>query len=223
MLVSNENKNTHKVLHSEQKFQICCTLLWRCRMENVMFLITVLETGAASQMLIDTPQYFRQCELLSIQYLQKWILLKTRAIWTTICAHKTQLCASACGGRFIFTDNYYTSNEFGRCLMEMTDGEMRLIGTIRLSYVESKIKSNLQQSFVCSKNAKRNQWALIRSFHRHQVRERGCGLGWGKQRGRESSQDKTGKWRTLWRIWIAGDVSFRIRDLERHQMCRFIF
>lgn len=101
-------------------------------------LFTVVDNGAGNRS--GNPYFDRYTTIFSAigtpvdtVFTKKGRELKARALWTEICAQKTQVFASSCGEWLLFTDNYCTSNELGLCLLEMTDDEMRLIGTIRLN------------------------------------------------------------------------------------------
>ncbi len=59
-------------------------------------------------------------------------------------AQHTQRSEALTGRRVLFTDNYYTSNNFARSVFKMTDGEIRVIGTVRLNYVDAGSKNIVQ-------------------------------------------------------------------------------
>lgn len=58
-----------------------------------------------------------------------------RALWATMIAQQTQQEEAPTGKRLAFMDIYYTSNTLARRLFERSDGEVPVIGTVRMNYV----------------------------------------------------------------------------------------
>ncbi len=59
-------------------------------------------------------------------------------------AQQTQRSESLTGRPILFTDNYDTSNNFARSVFKITNGEIRVIGTVRLNYVDLGSKTLVQ-------------------------------------------------------------------------------
>lgn len=72
------------------------------------------------------------------------------------------------GSQYLLTDNFYTSNEFERCISYISDRNFLLIGTMRINYIEVDTKPKIQEDMKCLKNAERNSWLLVRARHRKQ-------------------------------------------------------
>jgi len=59
------------------------------------------------------------------------------SLWVLQMAHQTKMCPDPSGGRVFFTDNFYTHHPLATALKLMTDGEARMIGTVRSTLVDA--------------------------------------------------------------------------------------
>lgn len=82
----------------------------------------------------------------------------TRALWATMIALQTKRVGSESSKRVVFCDNYYTFVDLGVRLLRMTDGEIRLCGTIRISYLEAENKRNVTEAISQLNNGNRHAY-----------------------------------------------------------------
>ena len=58
------------------------------------------------------------------------------ALWMLMMAHQTRLYPDPSGRRLFVTDNYYTRHTLAKNLKKETDGEARLLGTMKYTNIE---------------------------------------------------------------------------------------
>jgi hypothetical protein len=86
------------------------------------------------------------------------------SLWVLQMAHQTQSMGDPNGRRIFFTDNFYTSHRLSKALKTFTDGEARLIGTIRMKTVDCTNRFHLFKAIDMIDRLPRGSWALVRAY-----------------------------------------------------------
>ncbi|KAG6943184.1 hypothetical protein JG688_00017736 [Phytophthora aleatoria] len=71
-----------------------------------------------------------------------------------MCGHLTKTYAAPNFHRLLVCDNFYTRHNLAKTLMSFTDGEMRMLGTVRISLQAAAFKERIDK-------AERGSWELI--------------------------------------------------------------
>jgi len=66
-----------------------------------------------------------------------------------------------------FTDNFYTRHHLATALKLMTDGEARMIGTVRSTLVDATNRYYLEQAISNASGKERGYWCLVRAYNEH--------------------------------------------------------
>ena len=90
------------------------------------------------------------------------------SLWVLQMAHQTLSIEDPNGRRVFFTDNFYTSHRVGTALKKFTDGEARLIGTIRMNTVDCTNRYHLFKTIDMVDKMPRGSWALVRAYDESQ-------------------------------------------------------
>ena len=77
------------------------------------------------------------------------------AMWILQMAHQTKLLRDRSGKRVFFTDNYYTRHALANVLKTITDGEARLVGTVKFNLVDSTNRVFLQPAITAIEDSVR--------------------------------------------------------------------
>ena len=75
-----------------------------------------------------------------------------RALWTGMIVLQSKKMQSENQLRIVFSDNNYTSVNFGEKLRMITDGEFRICGTIWQSYIDSCNGDNFKNAIELLKD-----------------------------------------------------------------------
>ena len=86
------------------------------------------------------------------------------ALWILMMAYQTKLAPQPNGKRIFFTDNFYTRHTLAKVLKDITDGEARLIGTVKYTNVDATNRTYLVEGIASMKDAPRGSWKLIQAF-----------------------------------------------------------
>ena len=88
-------------------------------------------------------------------------------LWSLQMSHISLEHESPHKKRLVVTDNYYTRPTLSRVVRKMTDGEIRTIGTLRLSYAGKPNRANLELAISKLKDKERGSWMLVadHAFH----------------------------------------------------------
>lgn len=54
------------------------------------------------------------------------------ALWVAMCGQLTKLHEAATGHRLLVCDSFYTTHKLAKTLLAFTDGEMKMLGTVRI-------------------------------------------------------------------------------------------
>ena len=87
------------------------------------------------------------------------------ALWIAQCGHMEKLSeTTTTGNRLVFMDNFYTRHALAKTLKSLTDGKVRIVGTIKLSNVDALNTSNIQDACAQLKDARRGSWRLVAAY-----------------------------------------------------------
>eukprot|EP00171_Calliarthron_tuberculosum_P014543 IDg14543t1 len=68
-----------------------------------------------------------------------------KTLWSAVAAQKKLKRESSSERRLLFTDNYYTSKELSRGILQLSDGEFRIVDTMCMNYVDGGSQTSLQK------------------------------------------------------------------------------
>lgn len=88
-------------------------------------------------------------------------------LWSLQMTHVSNEHQSKHKRRLLVTDNYYTRPSLSRMVKVMSDGEIRTLGTCRLSYVGIPNRKNLEHGISILKKDKRGSWLLVADYAYH--------------------------------------------------------
>ncbi|KUF92473.1 Ankyrin repeat domain-containing protein 13A [Phytophthora nicotianae] len=57
------------------------------------------------------------------------------ALWLAMIAHQTLLLPAENGRRLLVSDNFYTRHTLAKAVLAITDGETRMLGTVRQDWI----------------------------------------------------------------------------------------
>lgn len=86
-----------------------------------------------------------------------------RALWAVMIALQSKRIRAENGRRIVFCDNYYTSVDLGVRILRMTDGETRMCGTIRLSYLDAENRENVKEALRRLENDNRHAFYVVQT------------------------------------------------------------
>ena len=89
------------------------------------------------------------------------------ATWVLMMSHLTKTNPDPSGRRIFFTDNFYTRHALASELKTVTDGEARLIGTVKFSNVDGTNREHLKDTINEMKDAERGTWKLLQVYDKH--------------------------------------------------------
>ena len=90
-------------------------------------------------------------------------------LWCLQMAHISQQYQSPKNKRLVVTDNFYTRPSMSRTVKKMTDGEIRTIGTCRLSFTGIPNRRNLEKGIAILRKMEqgRGSWLLVADYKLH--------------------------------------------------------
>jgi hypothetical protein len=88
---------------------------------------------------------------------------KASALWVLQMGLQTKRLRDPSGRRVFFTDNFYTRHNLAMVLSEFTDGEGKLIGTVKYTNVDATNRYYLFKAMEQMKDAERGSWCLVRA------------------------------------------------------------
>ncbi|KAE9041166.1 hypothetical protein PR003_g12877 [Phytophthora rubi] len=94
------------------------------------------------------------------------------ALWVAMCGHLTKRHPAPDGHRLLVCDNFYTRHNLAKTLMVFTDGEMRMLGTVRISLQGKWNAAALEEAKERVDTAERGSWELVAAVD--------VALGWEK-------------------------------------------
>ena len=88
------------------------------------------------------------------------------ALWILQMALQAKRHCDPSGRRVFFTDNFYTRHNLAISLKAITDGECRLVGTVKFTNVDSTNRYYLFKAIEQLKNSPRGSWLLVRAYNK---------------------------------------------------------
>ncbi|KAF1791585.1 PiggyBac transposable element-derived protein [Phytophthora cactorum] len=85
----------------------------------------------------------------------------TTALWIAIAGHQTRALRSPTDHRLVVSDNFYTRHTFAQALLKLTDGEMHLLGTVRMNLVDKWNKPAVSAAVARVDGDSRGGWELV--------------------------------------------------------------
>lgn len=89
-------------------------------------------------------------------------------LWSLQLANITQKHRTEERKRLVVTDNYYTRPSFAKAAKVMSDGEIRVIGTCRTTYVGAPNIKNILTAIAKLKHSPRGSWMLVADHEQHE-------------------------------------------------------
>ena len=91
------------------------------------------------------------------------------ALWILQLAQQTKLLRDPSGKRVHFMDNFYTRHVLAETLKTITDGEARVIGTVKYTNVDGINRLHLSQGVQRMKDKEHGQWCLVKACNQTNV------------------------------------------------------
>ena len=88
------------------------------------------------------------------------------ALWILMMGHSHNMASAQKGQRLVVTDNFYTRHHLANALLQFTDGDVRILGTVRMNYVDSVNNGNVKKAVQLLKDQPRGTWYLIAAYNR---------------------------------------------------------
>ena len=82
-------------------------------------------------------------------------------------AHQTKTYQDPSGSRVSFMDNFYTRHTLAQGLKQMTDGEAKIIGTVKFTNLDSTNRRYVAEGVTKLKDIARGLWSVIRTHDKH--------------------------------------------------------
>ena len=89
------------------------------------------------------------------------------AMWILQMAHQTKTYQDPSGSRVFFMDNFYTRHTLAQGLKQMTDGEAKIIGTVKFTNIDSTNRRYVAEGVTKLKDCARGSWSVIRAHDKH--------------------------------------------------------
>ena len=133
-----------------------------------------MDNGSGNR--IKTPPASNYCQLfptLRITYQQKFVLddkspipaEKPSALLCLQLAHMHHTFELPEGKRVVFMDNFYTRHALGKQFKSLTNSEIRIIGTVRMNFVDKLNKPNGEKAYDMEGKMVHGSWLLIQCFN----------------------------------------------------------
>ena len=86
------------------------------------------------------------------------------ALWACQLAHQTKAYHDPFGKHIFFCANFCTRHMLASVVKKMTNGEARIIGTVRFTNVDATNWHHLKKAIKQLKDSVRGSWKLVRAF-----------------------------------------------------------
>ncbi len=124
------------------------------------------------------------------------------SLWLSMILKQHQSIESPSGKRVFVMDNFYTRHIMAQKLLEMTNGEVRVIGTVRMNFVDQLNKPQVLTAIEQIKDQPRNTSILVRARNANEHAQQASRTRRrGRQRGTMLCQDASGSRNT----WIVAE------------------
>jgi len=81
--------------------------------------------------------------------------------------HVSNVRKSSGSKRLVVTDNFYTRHTLAVAVNKFTDGEVLMLGTVKLNLIDAVNKHNVVKALDMLKDASRGTWYLVAAYDRH--------------------------------------------------------
>ena len=79
-------------------------------------------------------------------------------------AHQTKHLQDPSGKRLIVTDNFYTRHVLARHTEILSDGEIKMIGTVKFNNIDGINHPLVKEAIEKIQNCERGSWILVEAF-----------------------------------------------------------
>ena len=86
------------------------------------------------------------------------------ALWALQISHLHKMSQSPSGKRVVFMDNFYTRHPLARKIKQLTNNEIKVIGTVKLNSLDAYNKKNITEAIERMKTALNGDWLLVQCF-----------------------------------------------------------
>ncbi|GMF68114.1 unnamed protein product [Phytophthora fragariaefolia] len=83
------------------------------------------------------------------------------ALWVAMCGHLTKTHPDPNQHRLLVCDNFYTRHNLAKTVMEFTDGEMKMLRTVRIALQGDWVAKELEAAKARMDTAERGSWELV--------------------------------------------------------------
>ena len=87
--------------------------------------------------------------------------------WAGLLGCVSLFCRSPDRKRLVVTDNFYTRPGLAKAAKQLTQGEIRIIGTCRANYVGAPNRANVENGIRMMKAKPRGSWMLVADFEQN--------------------------------------------------------
>jgi len=94
------------------------------------------------------------------------VLQRKTVLWAAMIAQQNQRRPAPYKKRVVVMDNFYTSVSLAKTLDQLTDGEIKIIGTIKMSMVQGLNRENVKHVQTLMEAADAHDWYLIRAYYK---------------------------------------------------------
>ena len=108
-------------------------------------------------------------------------------LWTAMVAHQSKALNSPSKKRICYMDNFYTRQDMSSSIHQVTDGEMKVIGTVRRNYIDAVNKPFVERAYKIIEKGRRNDWILVHA-HELEIEKLSKTKGSKKKRAKEASE-----------------------------------
>ncbi|GMF44378.1 unnamed protein product [Phytophthora fragariaefolia] len=83
------------------------------------------------------------------------------ALWVAMCGHLIKTHPDPNQHRLLVCDNFYIRHNLANTVMEFTDGEMKMLGTVRIALQGKRVAKELEAAKARMDTAERGSWELV--------------------------------------------------------------
>ena len=87
------------------------------------------------------------------------------ALWTCMMSHATKKSEDPSGERVYFMDNFYTRHVLAKKVKSMTDGEARIIGTVKFTNIDGINRVCVKSALTKMKTVDRGTWCVVPAYN----------------------------------------------------------
>ncbi len=95
------------------------------------------------------------------------------ALWILMVGHVRNVRKSSGSKRLVVTVYFYICHTLAVAINKFTDGEVLMLGTVKLNLIDAVKKHNVVKALDMLKDASRGTWYLVAAYDRHPDFEKG--------------------------------------------------